>query len=359
MLQLHSLRAVDFRNYERIDLSFQEGVSLFYGANGQGKTNALEAIALFITGRSFRTSRLTELVRHSAQSFVVELVYSRCDVRHTLRIASDGTGRRIWSDNTLLSSTQQLLGLVPGVVYSPADLDLVKGAPAQRRRYLDVHLAQADPKYVVHLNRYTRALKQRNHLLRSRSAATLSTWEHELARSGCYLRRRRQEAVDELEPLVRTAFCQLGFPEEELNLRYIGGEVDESALIERLAASRTREFEFGHTLVGPHRDDLRLFCHGHAARLYASEGQQRGLVLALRMAERERLARRCQLDPLFILDDALASLDETKQRNLVDMLGGWGPVFLSSPERPPSESIHAYHVDRARISPPRPAMALN
>ena len=186
-MYLKSLYLRNFRNYAEAEIRFSPRLNILYGDNAQGKTNLLEAIYLFSTGRSFRTQHLSELVKSGESFFHLEAEIFRDNVLQKIQLTFDGQTKRLQMNANTYASFHPLLGILPSVLYAPNDTELIGGSPAERRRFINLHLAQSDPHYVHHLTRFWRAMKQRNCLLRGRDAQTIECWEIEMAQSASYL----------------------------------------------------------------------------------------------------------------------------------------------------------------------------
>ncbi len=326
---LKSLYLRNFRNYAEAEVHFSPKLNVFIGDNAQGKTNLLEAIYLIATGRSFRSQHLSELIKENETFFFLEAEIVRDGVTQTLKISFDGQNRRLQFNSNAYPSFHPLLGLLPSVLYTPQDSDLITGSPTIRRRFLNLHLAQSDPLYVHHLTRYWRAMKQRNHLLRAKDKTSLDCWESEMAHSADYILAARQEMIQELKAPLSHQSRRLSSDKETHELQL---QVSQSkTYLQQLQKNRPREMELGLTLAGPHRDDLALFINHQPARLFASEGQKKTAIAALRFAEWERLCKRVNGPALMGIDDLGLHLDETRQKLLRDSLAHLGQVFITTP----------------------------
>lgn len=309
---------------------------MIHGANARGKTTVLEAINLFITGRSFRSSQTSDLIKLGASAFYIEATFVKHQIEQVLKIHCEGTGKRIFYNRTLCPSAASLLGILPGVAVIPDDAALVKGSPVLRRHYLDLQMAQTDPLYVHHLTRYHRAMRQRNALLRTKSIATLGSWEYEMANSAAYLVQQRIRAVKELEKSGQELYCKLSGEEELLSLEYKINTQDQELselrafYLAQYDKHRRREMDLGCTLAGPHKDDFIISIGQKEVRFFASEGQQRSCVAALRCAEWARLNRLGDEAPLMLIDDFGVSLDSTRRERLLNHVEGLGQVFLTA-----------------------------
>lgn len=329
---LKALYLRNFRNYAEAEISFQEGINPIVGDNAQGKTNLLEAIYLVSTGRSFRTQVLGELIRQGESFFYLEASVVHVGLTQKVQISFDGQNRRLQMDANTYSSFQPLLGTLPLVLYTPQDTELITGAPAVRRRFFNLHLAQSDPLYVHHLSRFWRAMQQRNCLLRQKAHKSLDCWEAEMALSGAYLQQTRSALVQELRGPLSEKSSLLSGKQEIHELRFHPSYPSTSeAYLQQLQKHRGREMDLGLTLTGPHRDDFTLLIEGKPARFFASEGQKKTAIAALRFAEWERLRERMGFPPLMGIDDLGLHLDEKRLKTLQDELGQLGQVFVTTP----------------------------
>lgn len=325
----------DFRNYAEAVVDFGPAINVLVGDNAQGKTNLLEAIGLLITGRSFRTAHLSELIRFGATSFYLEALFEKNGVEQILKFACDGNERKIIHNATSLPSLSALLGILQGVILSPEDRSLVKGGPQARRHFLDLLLAQANPLYLYHLSRYWKALKQRNALLKRRSLETIGIWEEHMALSASFLTYRRAQTVDELQRLCETETLpterlELGYRSPALSTAGRDTEALHHYFLKQFEKQRKRECELGITLTGPHRDDLNILLQGREARLFASEGQQRGCVAALKLAQWKWLHALIEAPPALCIDDIGVSFDSSREEELYKRMASLGQVFVTT-----------------------------
>jgi DNA replication and repair protein RecF len=359
---LKGLFLKDFRNYEEAFVEFSPTLNYLYGANAEGKTNLLEAIFLISTGKSFRTPKLTELIRSGANAFALGAEIEKGGISQIIEMRYDGREKQLRVNATTYRNFSPLLGMLPHVILTPEAIQFIQGAPLERRRFLDFHLAQSDPLYVHHYLRFIKAMKHRNHLLREKQQASIESWEELMAQSASYLIQERKRAIEELEPKVKKALLELSLQGEELALRYKPslllndtGENLVTRIQNRLVRLRAREMVLGQTLTGPHRDDLELFISGKEARNFASEGQKRSCLVAVRLGEWQRLFERTEARPLFSIDDFAVHLDASRQTFLEKQITGLGQVFLTSPH-PPTEALkiascHTLFVKNGQVSP--------
>ncbi|MGB5133918.1 MAG: DNA replication/repair protein RecF [Prochlorococcaceae cyanobacterium] len=331
-----------FRNIEQLDLTLDAPQLVVVGANGEGKSNLLEAVELLGSLRSHRTGSDRDLIRHGEPSSVLGCRTAGGD-RLSLQLRRQG-GRQASRNGRTLERQQDLLGSLRCVGFSALDLDLVRGEPALRRHWLDRVVLQLEPLYGELLSRYGRLLRQRSQLLRrglggAELAGLLDAFDQQMALTGTRLHRRRHRALQRLEPLAAAWQEQLSGGREQLRLRYRSGselpgeEAEEpwrAALASQLAAQRPEELRLGQCGVGPHRDEVDLLLGEQPARRYGSAGQQRTLVLALKLAELELVGSVVGSPPLLLLDDVLAELDPTRQQLLLEAVGEGHQCLVSA-----------------------------
>lgn len=351
-----------FRNFHELAVDFGPHINAIWGINAQGKSSLLEAIFLCVSGRSFRSPQIRDLLKFGESYFFVQADFRRNDVEQHLHYAFDGTERKIQLNSTRCQSTAELLGVLPGVMMTPDDISLVKGSPLNRRRFLDLQLSQANPTYLHHLIRFQQAMKQRNQLLKDKHLHTLSSWEEQMALSATYLVLERQQEIIHLQNHANRFYACLCCSDDPLSLRYRsqapvceGQTAVYEYFVKRYQELRPKELEVGYTLLGPHKDDLIIEIEGNGSRFFASEGQQRSCVTALRMAEWHRLREQAHCHPLLLIDDFGMGLDEQRRQRLIGLLGQFEQVFLSSASDPrplltQETSLHSLEVVQGTVA---------
>ncbi len=333
------LRVHCFRNYAEATVRFGPGLNVIHGQNAQGKTNLLEAIATLALTRSPRTTSSGDLLLWSEDAALAEADVARPPAGVTLSIRfqrDPSTGRvtRVTAVDGKSRPARAVLGVCPVVLFWPEDLALVRGGPDGRRRFLDVILAQTDPQAFAHMSRYRRVLEQRNALLHQLRAGngmreSLNGFTSELAHHGAWLALARSRLVDALAPLAALSLHDLSGQRERISLRYapshaasIEGSLEaaEQVLLGTLRDRAGEEIARGMTLAGPHRDDIAFDLDGRAARGTASQGQQRSIVLACKLAEVRYLQDTAGVAPVILLDDVLSELDPERRSRLLTVL---------------------------------------
>ncbi len=342
---LLEVKTRDFRNLVEQGVTLARHTTVLFGANGQGKTNFLEACYLLCSLRPLRARKLAELVRIGSERSA--LVAGKFDLPSGVReveveIGREGRTARV--DGKPVRDPDELFGGLATVAFTPDDLAVVKGGPEGRRRLLDRAVQNRHPAHLADARDYQRALRSRNEILRQGAdPALLASFDEPLARLGARLRTRREEILEEIQPGAQSAFAEIARGEPPLLATYLaagrdsddlaggGGASLETRLLEALRRRLPRDRERGYTSVGPHADDLGLSLGERAARLYASQGQSRAVVLALKIGEIENLRRAQGRPPLLLLDDVSSELDPERNAWLMQYLAALeGQVVLTT-----------------------------
>ncbi len=369
-MQLRRLWLTDFRGYETVDLELPNGVSVLAGANAQGKTSLLEAASWIASGRSFRGVTDAALVRGGTDQAIVR---AELDVDGRLRLVEAeirAQGRnRVLVDRKAIPRLADLATVARVTVFSPDDLDLVKEGPAGRREYLDDLLIVLAARYSAVRGDYDRVLRQRNALLRTGmrdrdASTTLDVFDVQLARAGAELAFGRLRLLERLVPLLGAAYDALAAADGALGVEYeaewlegtlTAGDTDDARLTDALAAAitsrRRAEIERGITLTGPHRDELRVTIGGLESRTQASQGEQRTLALALRIAGHRLSTQVHGSPPVLLLDDVFSELDERRATALVANLDAGQTLITTAGPLPPTvRAEQRFRVEHGKIS---------
>lgn len=335
---LKALALKDFRCFSAHTVHFEPGCNVLIGPNGIGKTSILEALYFLSCGKSFRSGKLFPLVKKERPYFLLECRFEQLGVQHTLKACYGEEVKKTAFNSTVYPSLAALLGKLFVSVFSPTDIDLVKGGPSTRREYLDTQLAQIDPLYIYHLARYYKGLQQRNALLKRHQESSLDAWEAQMAISAHYIIQKRKAAVELLTTLAKQMYWQLSNEKETLSLNYICEEEDVEKLQKMWKASRKKDFSLGATTLGPHKDEIVLLLEGSISKTFASEGQMRSIACALRLAEWELAHEQTGQQVLFLGDDIGISLDAYRKERLLHFLLETKKQILLSSAEPLQES---------------------
>jgi DNA replication and repair protein RecF len=349
-MYVRHLSVTDFRSYDEASLDLEPGVTALVGPNGQGKTNLVEALGYLATLGSHRVALDAPLVRAGAERAIVRAVVVRDGRDTSVEIEiTPGRVNRARIGGGAVPKPREILGALRTVLFAPEDLALVKGDPSDRRRFLDDLLVARFPRYAAVRSDYDRVLKQRNALLKSASAArrqggsalrTLDVWDEHLAEAGAALLAGRHDLVEALRPLLDKAYTAVSRGGGPVGVGYKSSLPDDvaqtadrellaAALAAGLAAVREQELDRGITLVGPHRDDIVLTLGELPAKGYASHGESWSVALALRLAAYD-LLRSDGGEPVLILDDVFAELDESRRTQLAEVVAPAEQVLVTA-----------------------------
>jgi len=340
-MRLKKLVISGFRNIKTVRITPGNRFNLFYGLNGQGKTNFLEAVHLLGSSRSFRNARLADFIRHGETVSQILGEIESAGSLSQIRLTLEHAGRRVEIDGKPIQRASDLHGKLNTVVFSPDDTAMVKFGPDARRRYLDRAVYMGDIAYLHCWHNFHRILKQRNHLLKSPDKNGLDIWTEQLAEAGAEVIQRRQRFVKLLDTMLQRHYATIAGSSENAGISYrpegirsTEREAIRSELRELLARHERNDERYGTTTAGPHRDDLTLSLDGRALKAFGSNGQQKSFVLALKMAEIDNLREIFGEAPLLLLDDVSSELDGTRNHNLLEFLASMDmQVFITTTER--------------------------
>ena len=326
-MYITSLSLVNFRNYRRAELEFIRGTNIICGANAQGKTNILEAIYLFSRGKSYRTRSDSELISFldlntKAARASLSFHAQERDFKGEINIIRGGK-KIIRVNNIAIAKLSSLLSRLNTVMFTPEDLNMIKGSPSVRRAFADAAICQMYPPYLAALTEYNRALAQKNALLKTikrtgrTSDGTLSVWNGTLAEAGERIMKERAAFIGKLSVSAGRIYAEMGT--EAFSMRYVPDCAD-GALLDRLENAQKREIENGSSLVGVQRDEILFTLGDRPARTYGSQGQQRSCVLAVRLAQCEYINSEKGEYPVLLLDDVMSELDSHRRAYLSERI---------------------------------------
>jgi DNA replication and repair protein RecF len=342
----------DFRCFSDLHVELAPGLTVLYGANAVGKTSLLEAVGWAGRGRSFRGVPDAALVRSGCSEAIVRVEVAEGERLQLLEVAIKAVGpNRVLLNRNRLNRTRDLAGLLRVTVFAPDDLDLVKGGPSERRDFLDDLLSGLAARYDAARGDFERVLRHRNALLRAGirdddDRTTLDVFDEQLVQSGAELVRGRLRLIERLVPVITTSYVQLAGRPTEVEATYVADWTDEPVTVDvvdvvadllraSIAARRKQEIDRGLTLVGPHRDEVRLRLNDLDARTHASQGEQRSLALALRLAGHHVTAELTGASPVLLLDDVFSELDGARADALVRELPPGQTLLTTASAVPP------------------------
>lgn len=328
---IKSLSVANFRNYEKEHIEFSDGTNVIYGNNAQGKTNLLEAVHLFASGKSHRTKSDSELIKFGERFMKLGIEFSdkSRDYKAVMQISSD-LKKSVKINNVPITKLSMLMRYLNVVMFSPHDLEIIKGAPQARRRFLDEAISQLYPVYLKTLISYHKNLAQKNSLLKKlkfagkTDDAMLSVWNEQIAEDGSTIMKYRAEFIEKLRGYASDIHREIS--SEKLDLVYTPSIdcdiINKENFFNKLESVKAREIENASSLYGIQRDDLRFFINDNEVKTYASQGQQRTTVLSLKMAQMEHINEVREEYPVLLLDDIMSELDTSRRTYLANRIKG-------------------------------------
>ena len=334
-MHITKLALRDFRNFEALTLEdLNPGINVFAGRNAMGKTNLLEAVNYLSCARSFRGAPDAKLIRDGQAFAGIFAQYAADSHRGKIEIGILGEGKRSVRLNGLpVRKISELMGALNSIVFAPEDLRIIKEAPSLRRRMMDMELCKISPGYYRSLQSYSLALKSKNKLLKNprADAGVLSAYSEQMAAYGEQMIEERAAFVEQLNACTARFYHNLQGISEGIEIRYkCSAEVENAreSLLAKMQANAAREREMGVCLTGPHREDLEILINGRDSKIYASQGQQRTAMLAIRLASLEVAQAQTGEAPVLLLDDVFSELDRRRRESLMEIVSG-NQVFIT------------------------------
>ena len=325
-MRIKKLFLHNFRNYEREEFVFDEGLNVLFGKNGQGKTNCAEAVFYLCTGASLRIRHDKQLIRVGEKSARIEAEAENRYGRVTIAATVFENKRELTVNGSAIRKNADLLWHINSVFFSPGELRLIQDGPDERRRFMNISISQTSPAYYTALLRYNKIIDQRNVLLKDRDSSlvldTLPIWDEQLCKYAAVIVKKRAEFLDKLAPYAKEYHSLLTDGAEELIVKpdriYTGDETEiAQTLMRRLQNNYEKDLRLVYTTVGPHRDDLDVTINGIDAKAYASQGQTRTAALALKLSEVQIFKTLSGEYPILVLDDVMSELDLPRRKKLL------------------------------------------
>ncbi|MFD2627332.1 DNA replication/repair protein RecF [Oceanobacillus kapialis] len=344
-MHIEELNLRNFRNYDKLEMEFNNKINVIIGENAQGKTNLMEAIYLLAFTKSHRTPREKELIQWEKEYAKIEGRITKRNQTFPLEIILSAKGKKAKLNRLEQKRLSDYIGALNVVMFAPEDLTLVKGAPQIRRRFIDMELGQIQPRYIYHLGQYQKILKQRNHLLKqlqrghARDKTMLQVLTDQLVEHAATLLERRFVFLDLLRKWASPIHHGISRELERLEIKYSptievseddNKEKIESIYLNKFQQIQEKEIERGTSLVGPHRDDLLFYVNGKDVQTFGSQGQQRTTALSVKLAEIELIYNEVGEYPILLLDDVLSELDDYRQSHLLHTIQGKVQTFVST-----------------------------
>ena len=323
----------NYRNYKQAEFTFRDGLNVICGRNAIGKTNLMESIFVSAIGRSPRTKNEKDLILMGENKAYIHLSLEKKFRSHTINVEIDKTeGKKVSVDGAKITRLGELLGFLTVVYFSPDELKMIKEAPQERRRFIDLSLSQECKPYYLALSKYNKLLLQRNKLIKQTDFAEFSQtayiWETQIADAAADIIIKRHEFLRKIGKIADSYHKKIAGEADDLTLTYEPctecetREEIKADMLRMLEESQKKDYELGYTTVGPHREDFNISCKGIDLRKFGSQGQQRTAALAIKLAEIEYYERESGEKPVLLLDDVLSELDESRRNALLEATKG-------------------------------------
>ncbi len=353
-MYIEKIRLQNFRNYENLEIDLNKNINIIYGENAQGKTNIIESIFLCAFGKSFRTSKEKEMIKFNKEKSLVEAFYQKKDRDGKIKIEL-GNKKQISLNGIKIKKLSELLGNINIVIFTPEDINILRDGPAKRRRFLDMMIGQLRPNYVYNLNMYTKTIEQRNNYLRqikeeNKPEDMLEIWDEKLAEYGEKVYIYRKEFIEKLYNKINEIHGNITDNKETLKIEFISNCDNKEKYLKLLKERRKLDIIKGFTTKGIHRDDFVIYINGKEVNIYGSQGQNRTVVLSLKIAELNVIYEEIGEYPILLLDDFMSELDEVRRKNFLNNIKNT-QVILTCTEKIdlPEVEYNLYNIRKGEI----------
>ena len=321
-MYIEKIKLQNFRNYEQLDLDLNKNINIIYGDNAQGKTNILEAIFLCSFGKSFRTTKEKEMIKFNEDRCLVEIFYQKKDRNGKIKIEI-GNKKQISINGVKVKKLSELLGNINIVLFTPDDINILKDGPSNRRRFLDMLIGQLKPNYVYNLNMYLKTIEQRNNYLRqireeNKPEEMLEIWDEKLTEYGEKIYIYRKEFIEKIIKKINEIHSKITDEKEIIKIEYLSNCSKKDEYLKLLKERRKLDIIKGFTTKGIHRDDFVIYINEKEVNIYGSQGQNRTVILSLKLAELNVIYDEIGEYPIFLLDDFMSELDQKRRNNFLN-----------------------------------------
>ena len=321
---IKKIKINNFRNYNYQEINLEKNINIFYGENAQGKTNIIEAIFLSSMGKSFRAKKDKEMIMLGKESSNIELEYEKKDRDGKIKIEL-GNKKIVYINGIKIKKLSELLGKINVVIFTPDDINILKGGPQNRRRFLDIMISQLRPNYMYNLNLYLKTLEQRNNYLRqikeeNKNENMLDIWDEELSNYAINIYNYRNEFIEKIKNKIKNIHAEITNNKEEIEIEYLSECISKEKYLDLLKQRRKLDIIKGYTTKGIHRDDFNIYINKKELGIYGSQGQHRTAILSLKLAELNIVKDEIGESPILLLDDFMSELDEKRRKNFLEKI---------------------------------------
>jgi len=320
-----NLKIKNFRNYEELNLDFNNNINIFYGNNAQGKTNIIESLFICAIGKSFRTNKDKELIKFNENYLKIEVNYKKSDRDGKIKI-DISEKKDIYLNGVKAKKLSELIGKINVVLFTPDDINILKDGPKMRRRFLDIMISQLRPNYIYCLNMYSKILEQRNSYLKQikfeqKNPEMLEVWDLKLIEYAEKIFNYRKEFIEKIKNKINLIHKKITNNNEEIKIEYISDFINKESFYSSLKENKKIDIIRGATTKGIHKDDFIIYLNGKNVSVYGSQGQNRTAILSLKMSELKVIKDEIGENPILLLDDFMSELDEERRNNFLNNIG--------------------------------------
>ena len=351
---IKNIKIKNFRNYNQEEINLEKNINIFYGKNAQGKTNIIEAIFLCSLGKSFRAKKDNEMIKLNEENAIVEIEYEKSDRDGKIKIEI-GNKKNIYLNGIKIKKLSELLGNLNIVIFTPDDINILKGGPQNRRRFLDIMISQLRPNYMHILSLYLKTIEQRNKYLRQtkeehKDENLLEIWDEKLAEYALKIYEYRKEFIEKIIKKINIIHKNITNGEEQIELEYITECDNKEKYLQLLKERRKLDIIKGFTTKGIHRDDFVIYINKKEIKIFGSQGQNRTAMLSLKLAELQVIYDEIGEYPILLLDDFMSELDRTRRKNFLENIEGT-QVIITGTEKLDIENLKylEYNVSNGKV----------
>ncbi len=321
-MNIKKIKLINFRNYINQEIDLCKDINIFFGDNAQGKTNIIEAIYMSAIGKSFRTKKEKEIINFEKENSQIEVEYEKIDRKGKIKIELSNK-KNIYHNDIKLKKISDLLGNINIVIFSPDDINIIKNGPSNRRRFLNIMISQLRPKYLYILNLYLKTLEERNNYLRKIKIEKINNklldiYDNQLANYGSIIFNYRKEFINKIYDKINKIHKEITKEKEELNIIYKSDCENKEKYLNILKSELNNDIKRGYTNKGVHKDDFSIYINNKQVDLYGSQGQQRTVILSLKLSELNIIYDEIGEYPILLLDDFMSELDENRRKSFLD-----------------------------------------
>ena len=353
-MYIEKIKLNNFRNYENLEIDLNKNLDIIYGNNAQGKTNILEAIFLCSFGKSFRTNKEKEMIKFNEKKAIIEISYQKKDRNGKIKIEISNK-KQISLNGIKIKKLSELLGNVNIVIFTPDDINILKDGPAKRRRFLDMMIGQLKPNYVYNLNMYLKNIEQRNNYLRqireeNKPENMLDIWDEKLADYGEKIYNYRKEFIEKIINKINEFHGKITDDKEIIRIEYLSNCTEKKEYLNLLKERRKLDIIKGFTTKGVHRDDFVIYINDKEVNVYGSQGQNRTVVLSLKLAELNVIYEEIGEYPILLLDDFMSELDEDRRKNFLNNIENTQVILTGTDKIDlPNIEYNLYNIKKGKL----------